>query len=315
MRSLEAYRQTFAEIQKRHRWSKGSPTLRIAALALAGVPGPDAAAAMDRAADVLREKAGFWNSLNSPVRTVLAAMILRRGLDPAAVHDAMTRTVAQFEKRGLSAYGIFPKLAALVLTFRHGPETPAVVLDRMHGIQSAWVRDHFWLTGQDDLPMAALHASRSEAVPALTQRLEDIYGHLVRRKFSRGNALQLASHILGVRPWDGARAAGRFGEIADALERKAITVGRNYYDEIAVLALADASPERIAAEVKQARDVLWNDVGWTARELAFPLAAGCFLAEQAAGPDWQEAHEIAATKQVLDILAAQAAMVAVCCVV
>ncbi len=315
MKSLDTYRQTFEQVKKRHRWSNGNAVLRFAALSLAGVPHPDPAEAMDRASETLREKSGFWSSLKSPVRTVLAAMILRRGLDPAKAHDAMERTVGDFRRHNLGGYGLYPKLAALILTFRHGPETPVVVLERLRAIHTAWVRDHFWLTGDDDLPMAALHASRNESVEALTARLEDIYKGLVKAGFGRGNALQLASHILGVKPWDGSRAAERFSEVAAALEKTGITIRRPHYDEVALLSLTGEPADRAAKEVTAARDVLWDDVGWTARELAFPLAVGCFLGELAPGPDSREVHDIASAKQVMDILAAQAAVVAACCIV
>ncbi len=315
MKSLETYRQMFEQVKKRHRWSNGNAVLRFAALSMAGVPGRDPVEAMERASDTLREKAGFWSTLNSPMRTVLAAMILRRGLDPAKAHDAMERAVGDFKKHGMGSYGLYRRLAALILTFRHGPETPAIVLDRLRNIHTAWVRDHFWLTGDDDLPMAALHASRSESVEDLTARLEDIYKRLVKAGFGRGNALQLASHILGVTSWDGRRAAARFSEVAAALEKCGISIRRPHYDEVALLSITGEPADRMAKEVTAARDVLWEDVGWTARELAFPLAVGCFLGELSPAPDSRDVHEIASAKQVMDILAAQAAAMAACCIV
>lgn len=312
MKSLESYRRTFEQVKKRHRWSSGNAVLRFAALCLAGVPGANPVEAMERAAETLKRKSGFWASLNSPLRTLLAAMILRRGLDPSRIHDAMEKTCAELKKRGLGGYGEYKRLAGLILAFRHGPETPGIVFDRLQEIHATWVRDHWWLTGEDDLPMAALHASRSESVDALTARLEETYRRLVEAGCGRGNALQLASHILGVRPWDGRRAAGRFADIAAAFESEHRSIGRGQYDEVALLALTTGPAERIARKVAGACEVLRADVGWTGQGLAFPLAVGCWLAEQAPAPDVTEAHEIVSAKQVMDIVAAQAAAAVVC---
>ena len=70
------------------------------------------------------------------------------------------------------------------------------MLLRMKAIIDRWEEDHRFLTGTDDYPMAAMHATRDVGVEQLGMEVEQIYQLLRKAKFSAGEQLQLVSHLL-----------------------------------------------------------------------------------------------------------------------
>ena len=69
-----------------------------------------------------------------------------------------------------------------------------------------WNKDHFFLTGVDDYPMAAMHAAGDLSVEEIGVQAEEIHKQLRKAKFSSGEQLQLVSHLL-VFSADGPREA------------------------------------------------------------------------------------------------------------
>ena len=85
MDSVERYLEVFEDLRRRKRWSTGLSMLRFAALTLAAadVAYPDAD--LEATAKVLADEAGGFSPLGSAMRHAVAAILLRRGLDPVAI--------------------------------------------------------------------------------------------------------------------------------------------------------------------------------------------------------------------------------------
>ena len=110
---------------------------------------------LEHATDTLRKGAGWTSPLRSEVRHVIAAMILREGLDPETVRDRVLETRAAFRGHGIPRGMPGSAFAALVLAMRAaGGPVPDRQLERLARIYRHWRSAHFWLTGADDLPAA-----------------------------------------------------------------------------------------------------------------------------------------------------------------
>ncbi len=317
--AIRTYTANLEALKARHGWTD-TTFLRLAAMSLAagGTGGVDA---VDAAAAKLQARGGWSSARTSPVRFVLAAMVVRRELRADAVDDAATRTLAAFPAHGLAKGGVQPYLSAFLMALQGGGAAPGdEVLTRMAAILGAWKKAHPWLTGRDDYPMAALHALRGEDPAGLTQRLEMAYEDLHSRGFSRGNQLQLATHLLAVAPLDGPGAAARFAEVAAALSARGERVGASRYDEVALLSVLHGAPATLADEALRLRDALMNAEGgsWLQRtfggpstEAALSLAVPLLLARAGADGAADLADHAALALAQAAVEAQQAAMVAV----
>lgn len=315
MDSVEKYLQTFESLRRRKRWTTDLTVLRFTALSLAAADPDSSAERLENVADEIRRRSRWWSELTSSIRYAVAAMILRAGLEPRGVLDEIERVRAGFRKRSLRRGGIREVLAALALVVRaRGGPVPASYLHRLTEIVERWRRDHWWLTGPGDYPLAALHAAGSEDVVSLTRTIESIYQALHARGFSRGNALQLASHILGLRGRDRDRAVDRFCSIGDGLRARGERPRSGRYDEIALLALTSIEPQEV---VRGAIDVLerLRAVRYRpSREIGFSIATGLMLSQDAySRADLADARDVSMIAAAQAILEAQQAAAVACC--
>ena len=306
------YLETFERLRAAKQWSTNTATFRFVALALGSAGASVTYDHLESTAAALRKEARRISLLRSEVRYVVAAMILRRGLDPAGIGARLLEARELFRIHGLPRRGTGPTVAALLLALlREGHPVPASQVERLALIYRRWSEDHAWLTNSNDLPAAALHASLGRDVHFLTADVERAYDRLREIGFRSGNPLQLVSHLLVVDPRGTDTAVQRFGRIAERLEGAGEHVRSGRYEEIATLALTQQSTAGVVDRTLKYRDRLRTARPRPAKELAFSLAAGIALAEDAEHAGKRSAGDLAALQSIGAILdAQQAAMIA-----
>jgi hypothetical protein len=243
----------------------------------------------------------------------VAAILIRRDLDPVTVVQNTKKTLASFKAHRLQRSGLRPLLAALVLVLDANGGVPhRARVARMQAIIVRWKKDHRWLTGTDDYPMAALHATRDADVELIGLEVEEIYQQLKRERFRAGEQLQLASHLLAFSGLGPQEATLRFQRVASELRRCGQRIGTRHYDELALLAVSGLSARDAVARVIEYRDRLRAVRPRPAADIALSIAAGVVLAAAAdeAG-EIEDAAEAAGLRAVQAMIEAQqAAMVA-----
>ncbi len=303
---VEQYLETFERLRARKRWSTSTATFRFVALTLGAASSTVSFDRLEQTASELRKRARWSSPLKSEVRYVVAAMILRRGLDPAEIHARVFETRAAFKAYKIPSRGTGATLAALLLALQQkGHPVPESQLERLAGIYRRWRKDHKWLTNANDLPAAALHASRDESVALLTRDIEQAYTHLQDAGFRGGNSLQLVSHLLVVDPRGTDTAVQRFCSMAERLREKQERVAPGRYDEVALLALTQETPARIVDRVLDYRDRLRRVKPRPPQDVAFSLAAGIALAADSQRVQDRSTGDLAALQSIQAILEAQ----------
>ncbi len=282
MDAVTNYLDVFAKLQARKRWSTDVNSLRFAALTLTFAGDRANADRLEAAAETLKANARWTSPLRSSLRYSVAALILKADLDPARTHAAVRETRESFRAVKLARSGLSATMAALILVLREGGKpAPAERVRRMRAFYDAWRDAHFWLTGQDDYPMAALHALHDRDVHATNTTIENIYERTRAAKFSRGNQLQFASHLLALHQASPAVVSSRFAGIRDALRTRGIKTTSSHYDELALLTLTEGSPATVARGVEVRVAALRAVKPKPMADLAFTLATGLLLAEHA----------------------------------
>ncbi|MGD8376185.1 MAG: DUF4003 family protein [Acidobacteriota bacterium] len=312
MDAATTYLQTFQALRRRKRWSVDTNVLRFAALAIGTVDTSEPYARLEATAETLRKGAGWFGPLKSPVRYVVAAMILRQGLSARHVHSAVKRTREAMRRRKLPRGALPQTLASVLLVLdRQGSPVPTQTLERMERIMARWKEDHRWLTRADDLPTAALHAARDVPVESIAVETEHAYQALRDHRYSRGNALQLVSHMLAFDPRGVDTAVSRFLRIANKFGDAGWKIRVSRYDEAAILSLSQGTPDAVVDRALRFVERLRAERPRPGRDIAFSLAAGLVLAEDArkAGP--RSVADLGQLQAAQAIIAAQqAAMVA-----
>ena len=309
---VASYLQTFDELRARKRWSTQSVTFRFVALSLGAAASTIGYDALEEAATDLRKRARWSSPLKSEIRYVVAAMILRRGLDTARIHECVFETRDGLRAHKVPSRGIGPTLAALLLALHgEGAPVPEEHLERLEVIYRRWRTEHRWLTNANDLPAAALHASRDVPVDVLAADVEQAYTRLHDAGFTRGQQLQLVSQLLAVDPRGVDAGVGRFCDVAERLKSAAERVEPSRYDEVALLALTQGLAADVVDRVIRNRDRLRQAKARPDKSVAFTLAAGIELSADTERAVERSAGDLAALQSIRAILdAQQAAMMA-----
>ena len=309
--AFDRYLGTFERLRVTKRWWAHTSTFRVVALALGGAGPSVTYDRLESAAAVLRKHARVTSPHRSEIRYVVAAMILRRGLDPSVIHSRAMDVREMFRLYGIPGRGTGPALAALLLALlREGHPVPAVQVRKLSLIYERWSKDHIWLTSAKDLPAAALHAASDGDINSLAADVERAYNRLLELGLRPGNPLQLVSHLLVVDPRGTDAAVRRFKHIAEHLESKGEHVRASRYDEVATLALAREEPARVADRALRYRDRLRAERPRPSRELAFSLASGLVLVEDVENVTRRSAGDVAAVQSIQAILDTQQAAMA-----
>lgn len=314
MDQVERYLSVFEDLRRRKRWSTDTNILRFAALTIAASEIAVDSIDLEATAKTLLGEAGGFSPLNSPIRHAVAAILLRRGLDPVVTVRRTRETLSLFKQAKLQKGGTSPYLAALLLVLESNGAAPSPrTVERMKAVLERWKDDHWWLTGPDDYPMAAMHAARGSSVEQIALEAEVVYQALRRHRFSRGNQLQLASHLLLFSDAGPRDAAERFARMANALRSAGQRIGESQYDEVALLVLSGVAAEEAAVRAVATRDRLRAVKPRPQSTIAFSIACGVVLAEAAATVhDLDDARAAANLREVQSVVEAQQAAMIAC---
>jgi hypothetical protein len=313
MDSIERYLDVFEGLRQRKRWSTGVNILRFAALTLAAVDTEDPGADLEDTAKVLADEAGGFSPLSSAMRHAVAAILIRRGLDPVPIVHRTKETLAAFKEIKLTKSGVHPLLAALILVLDADGGTPSrETIARLQAIIDRWNEDHWFLTGVDDYPMAAMHATRDLSIEQIGIEAEQIFQLLRKADFPSGEQLQLVSQLLMFSDQGPREAASRFERIAKALKKAKQRVWQSHFDEVALLVLSGGHVDVVVPKVIEYRDRLRLVKPKPTADIAFSIAAGVVLAEEAERMRGLEDAAAAANLRAVQAIieAQQAAMIA-----
>jgi len=314
MDHVERYLEVFDDLYRRKRWSTGDTMVRFAALTLSASGVADREADLEATAKVLADEAGSFSPLAHTMRHAVAALLIRRSLDPVIIIRRVKETLNLFKQHKLKKGGSpSPVMAALLLVLdAEGGLPSSATLVRMKAIIDRWNKDHFFLTGVDDYPMAAMHATRALSVEEIGVQAEEIYQQLRKAKFSTGEQLQLVSHLLMFSDLGPQEAVRRFEEMAKTLRAAKQRVWQSHYDEVALLVLSGGHPAEVVPRVLEYRDRLREAKPRPTVDIALSIAAGVVLAEEAERAGNLKDPAVAANLRAVQAIieAQQAAMVA-----
>ena len=282
-------------------------------MTLAATEVADPGSELEDKAKVLSKEAGGFSPLNSAMRHAVAAILIRRGLDPVTTVLRIKETLTAFKEFKLTRSGVHPLLAALILVLdAKGGNPSRDNIARLKAIIDRWDEDHWFLTGVDDYPMAAIHATRDVSIEQLGMEVEQIYQLLRKAEYPSGEQLQLVSHLLVFSDQGPREAAERFDRTAKALKKAKQRVWQNHFDEVALLVLSGGHVEEVVPRVIEYRDRLREVKPRPTADIAFSIAAGVVLAEEAERMTGLEDASTAATLRAVQAIieAQQAAMIA-----
>ena len=292
------------------RWyEKQSNSLRHASLALTTIEGRpnELVRRMRRIADKLKGATNMFSPMQSAMRYVFAAHLVALGVDAGrlVVESERLRSFLRDEKMPASSRS-YVIIAALVLMEYSIDANGSQRISRdqaarMAQVFRAFKADHKWITGADDLAAAALLSSESGTPRSVAANAENIYQSLRQRKYTRGNALQMVSHLLCMHDESAEVSVRRFDEIYRAFKDRGLWMMESDYDEIAALCFVDAATSKIVETTLAARIKLREKKYRLGKNENFSVAACLAMLELL--NDSRSAHDVTAFTMIVRIQA------------
>lgn len=247
---LERFRDILGELDLDHQSFTDAFWLRFAAQsAVFQTDTPAVLAKRIRViADHLLAHAKWYQPLASPLRFVIAALLLKQH---ARLHDFLGeyhRVGDMLDKVGLRHGGRYEPLTVLILMSAPGHDAFSMLeAERLKVLHNHLKKFHWWITGADDLPAIAALAQIPGNAEVIAASTEAIYQRLADAGCMKGDHLQTASHLLpltGLRPVD---ATNRWLNLMRELEATTPGLKPVHYDAVAVLSLLE-QPAKLVIE-------------------------------------------------------------------
>jgi hypothetical protein len=279
---LERFIELYEALNTDRGWWGDPSSLRFAAMTALSCPGEPETIARDIRAlsDGIKQEAGWFGELSSPLRFIVSAMLLLHGDSPETFLAESKRVKELFRQLKLRPGGIYETMATLVLRQRSGGKPVELsTVERFRDIYEEMKRYHWWLTGPDDFPACAILVGEPDSPERIGAGVERIYQALDRVGFAKGDPLQTAANILYLAHIDADVIADRFRALADGFRERKVSIWQSDYDELAILSFLDHATSMVIDRVLENRARMAQLKPDPGRLLTFNLGAGIAFIE------------------------------------
>jgi hypothetical protein len=243
---------------ERESWANGFWLRFAAQTAVLSADPPEALAHRIRqcAAD-LRDQTAWYRSLASPVRFVVAALLVQQNIPVADFLGEQGRMAELFGEVGLRHRGFFETMAVFILRLSPRHQTFSLFeAERVKAIYQQMKHFHWWLTGPNDLPACAALALCPGTAEAVVAQAEHAYQQLRKSGLATGSHLQMAANLLPVTGIEIGDALARYRGLRHCLEERTGLLDQTVYDPLVVLTLLEQGPALIIDRLLAMQDEL-----------------------------------------------------------
>jgi hypothetical protein len=242
---LARYREIIAHLAGEFHGFQESFWLSFAAQSAVLVPDStdNIAKRIHQVAAELHAHASWYQTLASPARFVIAAMLIQHGIPAADFERENQRLAALLHAAGLRHGRFHEVLAVIVLLQWPGDGRPGrSEIERIQAIYARMKGHHRWITRILDLPACAALAQCPESVDVVMARNETIYQQLHGTGIPAGQRLLTAATLLTLTGLDPDRAVERYRRLAHAMSELMGSPMAEHHEPLALLALLDQEP-------------------------------------------------------------------------
>lgn len=191
-------------------------------------------------ANELLRSTAWYQTLASPARFVVAAMLIQHQIPPTDFISEHAHAAALMSEVGLRHDRFYEIVAVLILMMNPGHRSPSKPdIERIKEIYNLMKGTHWWLTGPDDLPACSGLAQCVGSAKEVVARTEVAYQQLHAAGIPLGEHLQTAANLLPLAGLDMAKMVSRYRNLVANLQERNGTLTEDHYNPLALLTLLD----------------------------------------------------------------------------
>ena len=220
--------------------------LRFAAQAAVLCPDPSLLLAqrIREIADVLFRTAAWYQTLASPARFVVAALLLQHDIPATDFIAARTRMSGLMDEVDLRHAG-FPEIMTILILLLGNRSLGTGEIERLKEMYGQMKRFHWWLTGPEDLPACAALLECQGSPELVASHVEAAYRQLHDAGIPIGERLQTAANLLPLAGPGIDQTVARYCRLAAVLSDRIGMFTEAYHDPVALLTLLDHAPDLV----------------------------------------------------------------------
>lgn len=240
-------------LEKGFKWDNSTMSLAVAALFASQNKAVDVERLKECAA-ILKDKTNAFSEFRGNVKLLMIAKMSVSD-NPEQYYVDVNTTYMKLKKSKImgSEYKI---LAAMTICDYVGQGDPTPYIDKVNDLYAKMKKNHKILTGEEDIPFAAILAVSGIDTDVLIEDMEKDYAYL-KKKFSAGNPLQSLSHVLAVDSSTVEEKCEKVKAVYDALK-----ASKHKFDNgtglpiLGALSMLSATTDEIVADMIAADDYL-----------------------------------------------------------
>lgn len=306
---LDKFENNYKMIGKEYKWSSSQLINTFSAL-IYTLSGDDFnKEEMESMHSLIKETTGIFSHYRGYDKFFISALLLTKYDNPDESFLKLLKYEDKLKEGGFSR-GTYSGLAAYTLLTLSKDENVNTYIRKAKLIYDRMREKHFWLTGQDDYPLAILLSLSEDNVDAITNRVENLFNMLHNAGFSKTNSLQFLSHILSFGSDSDEIKVQKCQDILDYFKNKKIRINNTNYGTIGLMALMFDKEYELLDEIIEVIDYLkqLKEFKWIGKEILLLIASSIVTAKNI--DKYKEHEELLKTNLGLTIQAIIAAQTA-----
>lgn len=240
-------------------WSDGLLSIASALMFLDGDSIPSISQ-LKEIEKILKEKTSVFSEFRGNIKLNLICKMFLSG-EPEVYFDEVSEIyhVLNTSKLFGSEYKV---LAAMSINDHKADGDVQSIVDKTKELYKKMQENHPYLTGDEDVPFAAMLAATDMDLDDLIDEMEKDYKAL-KKKFGDADALQSLTHVMSVSEMDSETRCNKICEIYDALKAAKHKFGQSYtLASLGLFAMLDTPAEEIANEIIEVDEYLAKQKGF-----------------------------------------------------
>lgn len=310
---LVKFENVYKTLAKEYRWSSSQLINVFTALIYALSDRHFDRLLMDKMHGLMRENTGVFSHYRSYDKFFMSALLHTKFDNPEESFLKLLKYEDELKEEGFSR-STYSGLASYILLTTVNSDAVPQTIRKAKQIYGRMRDKHFWLTGQDDYPLAVLLAASDDYIESIEEKVESLFEHLHKSGFSKTNSLQFLSHILSFGNDSIEVRVQKCQDVVNYFKTKKIRINSTHYGTVGLMALMFNEQYELLDEIIEVIDYLKNikEFKWTGREILLLIASSIVTASSI--EKYKEHEELLKTNLGITfqaIIAAQtAAMVA-----
>ncbi len=306
---LVKFENAYKTLTKEYRWSSSQLINIFTALIYTLSDREFDREIMDKMHRLMKENTGFFSHYRSYDRFFMSALLHTKFENPEENFIKLLELEDQLKQEGFTK-GTYSGLASYILLTSVNSDSVHKTIRRAKQIYGRMRDRHFWLTGQDDYPLAVLLAASGEEVESIESKVEGLFEQLHNSGFSKTNSLQFLSHILSFGKDNMEDKVEKCKSVVNYFKSKKIKINSTHYGTVGLMALMFNNEYEFLEEILEVIDYLKSrkEFKWTSKEILLLIASSIITAGNI--EKYKEHEELLKTNLGLTIQAVIAAQTA-----